>query len=191
MRTSSIALLAILSVHEAPRVNSQRRIRGFKNQEPFILGSTGPFPGGSTKYVGNRIRGSGLEHDREGLGNVGSTCADQRVTKTWNEIELSPENSIPRSTGLDSAFGTASVSLVRSERCDVGAHFEVCISADIHGSFQWKLHLTRGRIITNGPAVADFSDQWHEIQSGINVCIPISEALFLELTEAPVSSVHV
>ena len=203
MRTSSIALLAILSAHEPPSVNSQRRTPGHKNEEPFVLGIAAPFPGGSTTNVkkrrirgvasvatSNRITDNGLEPggDEEGLSNVGGTCADQRVTKTWSDIELSPDNSIPRSTRLDSAFGTASVSLVRSERCYVGTHFEACMSADLYGSYQWQLHLTRGKIITNGPAVADFSDQMNEIQSGLNVCTPISESLFLELTDAPVSS---
>lgn len=195
MRTSSVALLIILSAHDTPRVNSQGRLRGSKHQDSFVLGTIAPFSGGSSKYLGDRrtrrrITGDGLERggDREGHSNLGSTCVDQRVTKTWNNIQLSPDNSIPRSTGLDSAFGTANVSLVRSKSCRVGAYFEVCISAEIHGSFPWRLHLTRGRIITNGPAVADFSGQILQVQSGLNVCTPISESLYIELMNAPVRS---
>jgi hypothetical protein len=195
IRTSSIALLAILSADETLRVNSQGRLRGSKNVQPFVPGKTATFSGGSTKYVGNRstrsrIMGDGLVQggDREGHRNVGSTCVDQRITTTWNNIKLSPDNSIPRSSGLNSTSGFASVSLVRSESCRDGALFGVCISADVHSSFPLRMHITRGRIITNGPAVADFSDQMHEIQSGLNVCTPISETLYAELTEAPVSS---
>jgi hypothetical protein len=195
MRTSSVALFVILSAHETPRVNSQGSLRGSKNQASFVLGTIAPCYGGSTNYLGDRRTrrrkmGDGLERgdDREGHSNLGSTCVDQRVTKTWNNIKLSPDNSIPRSTGLDSAFGTASVSLVRSKSCRVGANFEVCISAEIRGSLSWRLHLTRGRIITNGPAVADFSGQILQVQSGLNVCTPISESLYIELMNAPVRS---
>ena len=130
-----------------------------------------------------------LQGIRRDDGNVNDTCMDKRVTQTWSNIKLSPENSIPRLTGFDSAFGTADISLTVAESCNLGAIFEVCISATIYGFVPWRLHLTRGKILTNGPEVADFSDQLDDIIDSDNkVCAPISENLYLELIQNPVST---
>ena len=112
---------------------------------------------------------------------------DKRVTQTWSNIKLSPENSIPRLTGFDSASGTAEISLTVAESCTLGVVFEVCVSATIYGFIPWRLHLTRGKILNSGPEIADFSDQLDEIDSHHKVCTPISENLYLELIQNPVS----
>jgi hypothetical protein len=103
---------------------------------------------------------------------------DKRVTQRWSNIKLSPENSIPRLTGFDSAFGKAEISTV-AESCNVGAIFEVCVSATIYGFLPWRLHLTRGKILNNGPEVADFSDQLDDIDADHKVCTTITENLYL------------
>lgn len=120
-------------------------------------------------------------------GSVNDTCMDKRVTQTWSNIKLSPENSIPRLTGFDSASGTAEISLTVAESCTLGVVFEVCVSATIYGFIPWRLHLTRGKILNSGPEIADFSDQLDEIDSHHKVCTPISENLYLELIQNPVS----
>jgi hypothetical protein len=100
---------------------------------------------------------------------------------------LSPENAIPRESGANDASGTASVYLIQAGTCDLENSFRVCVQIDIHGLEIWKLHLTRGKIFSSGPAVVDFSKYHKGTRSGKDSCSEVSEDLFHEIQQYPVS----
>jgi hypothetical protein len=123
---------------------------------------------------------------KQGGENFKDACPNQEIIQVAHNISLSPENTIPRDTGAQGASGTASVFLIQAGSCDSEYSFRTCVRINVHGLERWKLHLTRGKIFSSGPAVVDFSKYYQKMASGRDSCSDISEDLFREIQQYPV-----
>jgi hypothetical protein len=113
----------------------------------------------------------------------GGGCNDPIVTKTWDNIKLTPGNAISPFIGVEFALGIGQVSLV-VDSCT--GFFEACVNTTIQGFDVTTLQIGRGKMNQNGGTVVDFSPLLGP-GSFFSGCRGVPQSLYLELVRNPVS----
>lgn len=113
----------------------------------------------------------------------GSICDDRVVSKTWNNIKLSPGNARDPFIGIDFALGLGKIELVVNT-CT--GFFEACAETSIQGFDVTTLQISRGKMNQNGGTVVDFSSLL-EAKPSFTGCRGIPRSLYLDLVNNPVS----